>query len=322
MCSLPQDGADAAPSVAMRIDALLATQRPVFSFEFFPPDGDEATTALFRTIGQLRELEPSFVSVTCRQHSRQRTLELATRIRQELGVEPMAHYTCAGASQEELRQVLDGLQRAGIDNVLALRGDPTGGPTGADEMRHASDLAAMIRANYRFCIGAACYPEGHTESESTETDMAHTVRKVRSGASFLITQLFFDNRHYLSFVERARRAGVTVPIIPGIMPITSVRQLSRFQGELFGATVPAQLADELRRRADDRDAVMQLGVAYATLQCAELLASGAPGIHFYTLNRSPATRAILSALRVARPWEVEQRPSTDTIDVGSNVAEA
>jgi methylenetetrahydrofolate reductase (NADPH) len=291
----------------MRVDQLLSTRTPVFSFEFFPPETAEGEARLFQAIAQLRELHPTFVSVTCRNHSRSRTLEVVTRIRNEFGVEPVAHYTCAGATREELHETLRGLRDAGIDNVLALRGDP---PKGSDRFEatpggfsHASDLAAMIRDEYDLCIGGACYPEGHLESASLDGDMADTVRKVNSGVSFLITQMFFDNRHYFDFVARARAAGIGVPIIPGIMPITSLGRLSRADGTLFGARVPDALLAELVRQQDDPEAIAALGTAYATLQSAELLAGGAPGVHFYTLNRVPSTRAILSALLSARPWE-------------------
>ena len=284
----------------MRIDELLRRDGPVFSFEFFPPETPEGEQRLFQAIAQLRELQPSFVSVTCRNHSRSRTLEVVTRIRNEMGVEPMAHYTCAGATREELHDTLRGLRDAGIDNVLALRGDP---PKGSERFEvlpggfaHGSDLSAMIRDEYDFCIGGACYAEGHPESTSLDADLGHTVIKVNSGMSFLITQMFFENRHYFDFVARARDAGITVPIIPGIMPITSLARLSRADGTLFGAHVPEALLAELDRQRDEPEAIVALGTAYATLQCAELLAGGAPGIHFYTLNRSPATRMVLEAL--------------------------
>jgi methylenetetrahydrofolate reductase (NADPH) len=289
----------------MRITELLSGHRPVFSFEFFPPHTDTGTENLFRTISELRELEPGFVSVTCRNHSRAKTLELVTRIRNEVGIEPMAHYTCAGATREELRDMLVGLRDAGIDNVLALRGDP---PQGSERFvatengfRYGCELAAMIRSEYDLCIGGACYPEGHPESPSIESDLDATVIKVDSGVEFLISQMFFDNGAFFDFVTRARAAGIDVPIVPGIMPITALNRLE--DGKLFGAAVPPRLLESLLRRADDAEAIVQLGVAWATLQCNELLAAGVPGIHFYTLNRSPATRAILSALRAARPWE-------------------
>ena len=293
----------------MRIREILATRRPVFSFEFFPPDGEKGTAQLFEAIAELRELHPDFVSVTCRNHSRHRTLELVTRIRTDTGIEPMAHYTCAGARRDELHDVLGGLRDAGVDNVLALRGDltlrdGTPVPIVEDGLCHGSELAGMIRdAGYGFCIGAACYPEGHPESADVDEDMRHTVAKVENGAEFLISQLFFENRHFFAFLARARAAGITVPIIPGIMPITNAGQVPPPGGTFFGSVIPEALRAALERRRDDREAVVQLGVAWATLQCTELLAAGVPGIHFYTLNRVPATRAILSALQAARPWE-------------------
>jgi methylenetetrahydrofolate reductase (NADPH) len=291
----------------MRIDELLSRDGPIFSFEFFPPETPEGEERLFQAIAQLRELHPSFVSVTCRNHSRARTLEVVTRIRNEMGLEPMAHYTCAGATREELQRMLQGLHEAGMSNVLALRGDP---PKGSDRFEvtpggfaHATDLVTMIRDEHDFCIGGSCYPEGHPESASLDEDMRHTVAKVNGGVSFLITQMFFDNRHYFDFVARAREAGITVPIIPGILPITNLARLSREDGTMFSAAVPPRLLSELLKREDDPEAIAALGTAYTTLQCAELLAAGAPGIHFYTLNRVPATRAILSALLASRPWE-------------------
>ena len=289
----------------MRIDAMLAERRPLFSFEFFPPETPEATERLYDTIAHLRELEPAFVSVTCRNHSRERTLELVTHIKERLGIEPMAHYTCAGATVEELHTVLRGLHEAGIDNVLALGGDPPkDAPARVDGgLAHASELAALIRDSYDLCIGGACYPEVHPAATSAEDDLRYALLKVESGASFLITQMFFENRHYFDFVARARRAGIDVPIIPGIMPITTLGRLDRARGTLFDAHLPEALLEALDRRVDDPAAITALGTAYATLQCSELLGGGAPGVHFYTLNRSPATRAILSALLVSRPWE-------------------
>ncbi len=292
----------------MRIDSMLAERRPVFSFEFFPPRTDEGERALFSTVAQLRELEPAFVSVTygAAGSARTRTLEIVLRIRSELDIEPMAHFTCVGASRVELQAVLDAIRDAGIDNVLALRGDPpNGSPTFVPDpggLAHGSELVDLISSSYPFCVGAACYPEKHIESSSLDEDVRYSRLKVDNGAAFLITQLFFENRLYFDFVKKAREAGITVPIIPGIMPITNVDQIQRFSSKI-GASLPPPLLDPLNARKDDPDAVIQLGVAWATLQCAELLASGAPGIHFYTLNRSPATRAILTALRAAKPWE-------------------
>ncbi|MGA7988260.1 MAG: methylenetetrahydrofolate reductase [NAD(P)H] [Candidatus Dormiibacterota bacterium] len=293
----------------MRLDTVLEGRRqPVFSFEFFPPKTDEGVRQLFETISHLRELEPTFVSVTYGAGGsvRTRTVELVERIRRELDIEPVAHLTCLDATVDELREILDGLRSAGIDNVLALRGDP---PDGAGRfvatdggLAHGSDLIEVITAAYPFCVGGACYPEKHPESASTDDDVRSAKLKEDAGASYLITQLFFDNSCYFDFVARARAAGVTVPIIPGIMPVTNVSQIARFTQKI-GATIPEPLMLALRSREADPEAVLQLGVAWATLQCAELLAGGAPGVHFCTMNRSPATRAILSALRAARPWD-------------------
>ena len=292
----------------MRIEEIIATsETPVFSFEFFPPKSDEGERNLRATLEDLRAFDPDFVSVTyCAGGStRNRTVELTHWIKQDLGIEAMAHLTCVGTTREELGEILDGMQREGIENVLALRGDP---PRGETEWRahpgglhYSTQLAAMISAGYPFSVGAACFPEVHPEAPDMAADLQFLRQKVDAGASFLITQLFFDNELYFRFVEEARAVGIEVPILAGIMPITDVGQIKTITG-MCGATIPERLLQALEWRAGDREAALQLGVAYATLQCAELLARGAPGIHFYTLNRSPATRAILSALRLLQPW--------------------
>jgi methylenetetrahydrofolate reductase (NADPH) len=292
----------------MRLDKVLERTHPVFSFEFFPPKSDEGVRSLFETIAHLRELEPTFVSVTygAGGSTRTRTLELVTRIRKETDIEPVAHFTCVGATVDELRVNLDAMRDAGVDNILALRGDP---PAGEERftpveggLSHGHELIKLIHDHYDACIGGACYAEKHIESAHIDDDLRHAKLKQDSGASYLITNLFFDNRAYFELVSRARRIGISVPIIPGIMPVTNVDQIARFTTKI-GATIPAALMAALRSRQEDPDAVLQLGVAWATLQCSQLLAAGAPGVHFYTLNRSSATRAILSALKAARPWE-------------------
>jgi len=292
----------------MRIDAILSGEGPVFSFEFFPPKTPEGERNLYAALGELQALEPSFVSVTygAGGSTREKTIEIVKRIRDEYGLEAMAHFTCVGATVEQLRATLDEMRAAGIDNVLALRGDP---PAGEEEwiktdggLEFSRELVQLISEGYPFAIGAACFPETHIHAESPEADLEHLLAKVEAGVDFLITQLFFDNASYFDFVARARSAGVKVPIIPGIMPITRVGQVERM-AQMCGAAIPAELRRELHARGEDAEAVLDFGVAYATLQCAELLAAGAPGIHFYTLNRSPATRAILSALKLVRPWE-------------------
>jgi methylenetetrahydrofolate reductase (NADPH) len=292
----------------MRIDEILAAGDPTFSFEFFPPKTEAGERNLAEALEGLRGLDPAFVSVTygAGGSTREKTIEIVKRIRDEHGLEAMAHFTCVGATVDELRSTLDEMRAAGIDNVLALRGDP---PRGQEDWRkteggleYSRELVELIAADYPFAIGGACFPETHIHALSPEDDLEHLAEKVAAGVDFLITQLFFDNALYFDFVKRARAAGVGVPIIPGIMPITQVGQVERM-AKLCGASIPAGLSSELHARGEDPVAVLDFGVAYATLQCAELLGAGAPGIHFITLNRSPATRAIVSALKLARPWE-------------------
>ena len=297
----------------MRIDeAYGSAEAPLFSFEFFPPKTEEGERNLFAALAELRALEPAFVSVTygAGGATRDKTIEIVRRVKGDYGLEALAHFTCVNATVAELRETLDEMAAAGVDNVLALRGDPPGGgdvwTKTEDGLEFSSELVELIAADYPFSIGAAAFPETHVHATSAEDDLRHLKRKVDSGARFLITQLFFDNGRYFDFVERARAIGIEVPIVPGIMPITNISQLTRMT-EMCGASIPAQLLSELHAREGDDDAVMDLGVSYATLQCAELLAGGAPGIHFYTLNRSPATRAILSALRLIAPWASLER---------------
>jgi methylenetetrahydrofolate reductase (NADPH) len=289
----------------MRIaDRLRQGGAPCFSFEFFPPKSEEGVAQLFTTLRELQDLAPAFVSVTygAGGSTRQMTVDLVSAIKRETGIEAMAHLTCVGHSRGELAEVLGKLRAAGVDNVLALRGDPPQGQTSfskhADGFGHANELMGFIRENdLPFCLGGACYPEAHLESSNLDDDLAHTRRKVDAGAEFLITQLFFDNAFYFHFVERARKAGITCPIVPGLMPITNFAQIERIT-RMCGATMPMRLRLALEKRKDDPEAVLQLGVAHATLQAADLLANGAPGVHFYTLNRSRASRMIVTALQV------------------------
>ena len=291
----------------MKIRDLFRAGNPVFSFEFFPPQTDEGVSKLERTIGELRDLTPSFVSVTygAGGSTRERTVELVGRIQREIGILAMAHLTCVGHARDEIAAILDRLVAAGVENVLPLRGDPRAGQGGFSPhpqgFAHASELVTFIRERHaeRLCLGGACYPESHVEAPDWATDLAHLGTKVRAGVDFLITQIFFDNRRYFEFVARARAAGITVPILPGIMPITNVAQIERFT-KICGATVPPALRAEFDRCRDNPAATIQLGVAHATAQCVGLLGGGAPGIHFYTLNQSPSTRVILTALRAAR----------------------
>jgi methylenetetrahydrofolate reductase (NADPH) len=295
----------------MRIDEILATgDRPTFSFEFFPPRTPEGEANLYLALAALRPLAPDFISVTygAGGSTRGKTFEIVSRIRDEIGLEAMAHFTCVGATVDELRTALDEMAGLNFENVLALRGDPPQGQTEWTKteggLEYSYELVDLISRDYPFTIGAACFPETHIHATSPEDDLRFLKQKVDAGVGFLITQLFFDNALYYDFVERARTIGIEVPIIPGIMPITSPQQLTRIT-MMCGASIPHHVLREIQERRESKEAVAEFGVAYSTMQCADLLANGAPGIHFYTLNRSPATRAILSTLKLWRPWDAE-----------------
>ncbi len=290
-------------SAVMRIGAKHGRGRPVFSFEFFPPKTDAGANALLATAADLRDvLAPDFISVTCGAggSTRGRTHELVARIQRELGLTSMAHLTCVGVTQAELIREVEGLRAAGIENILALRGDaPAGsGPftPQVGGLAHASDLVSFLKSQFDIEVGGACYPEGHVESTSAERDLDWTVHKVRAGADFLVTQLFLDNADYFAFLNRARDRGIRIPIVPGIMPITNVAQVERFT-KMCGARIPVELLERLRRFQHDPAAVMAIGIEHAIMQCRGLLEGGAPGLHFYTLNKSWATRSILAAVR-------------------------
>jgi methylenetetrahydrofolate reductase (NADPH) len=290
----------------MRISDALATQRPFFSFEFFPPRDDEGSRALFETIAALQPLRPAFVSITygAGGSTRARTVALAKEIQQHIGLTVVAHVTCIGADRSQLRALFDDLARAGIENVLALRGDPAAGTTfepAPGGFAHADELIAMLRRNYGFCVGAACYPEKHPEAGSADEDLLYLKRKADAGADFFVSQLFFDNELFFEFERRARGAGVLAPLLPALMPITNFAQIQRFVA-MCGASIPPKLRVEMEARKGDVKAVEDLGVAFASMQALGLLQAGAPGIHFYTLNRSPATRAIVSSLLAASAW--------------------
>jgi methylenetetrahydrofolate reductase (NADPH) len=293
----------------MRIDDLLTTTRPCFSVEFFPPKSDEGRATLFETVEVLRELGPAYFSVTygAGGATREGTLETTRAIRDEYGVEAMAHLSCVGETTESLREIINRFADAGIDNILALRGDPPRGepdfvqPEGG--LGSSSELAALISESHpEIAIGGACFPEVHPEAANLEADIAFLKTKVDNGATFLITQLFFDNQSYFDFVPAARAAGIDVPIIAGVMPMAGYKQIARIC-DLCDAKIPPDLAAAMEALDGDERAEFELGVAYAAQQCADLLLGGAPGIHFYALNRAPAVRAVLGALRAARPWD-------------------
>jgi len=284
------------------IRELLASGRRSYSFEFFPPKTDEGEATLWRTIRELEPLKPTFVSVTygAGGSTRDRTIRIVQRIAAETNITAVAHLTCVGASRDEVRAVIRDIAAAGIRNVLALRGDPPGGPDAEwvphpDGLQHADELVRLLHEEGDFCVGVAAFPEGHPEAPDLATDVKHLANKVAAGADFAVTQFFFDAADYFRLVEMAGDVGCTVPIIPGIMPVTNVSQIERF-AKLSGAAFPADLAERLHAVEDDPEAVRAIGVEVATDLCRELLDGGAPGLHFYTLNRSTATREIYERL--------------------------
>ncbi len=283
----------------MRVADLYGQNRPIFSFEFFPPRTEKGAEALLRTLRELAKLEPDFISVTCPldQPRRGQTLELVARIKRDLGIETMAHLVTVDYSRDEMRAVLEQLRADGVENVLALRGDlPEGSdPQAPRDFHHGADLARFA-AGFGFCIGGAAHPEMHPDSSDWQGEIRYAREKVEAGCHFLVTQLFFDNADYFAYVERAREAGIQVPIVAGIMPVTSVKGIQRM-AKMNGNRIPDDYLAELQAVQHDDAAVHRLGVAWATEQCVELLQRGVPGIHFYTLNKSPATREILTAVR-------------------------
>jgi methylenetetrahydrofolate reductase (NADPH) len=290
----------------MRVADLYRAGLPVFSFEFFPPKTPAGWRTLYRTIADLAELKPAFVSVTshARGENRSQTVDLTTRIQNELGITAMAHITCTGQTREELAATLLQLARAGIGNVMALRGDapkdqPEWRPTPGG-FRYANELAAFVKAQGEFCVGGACYPETHPDAPSAAADIENLKRKLAAGAEFLITQLFLENAHYFRFVERARAAGITVPIVPGIMPLVSLANLRGALKNAPNCEIPRALEQGLIDAGEDKERGLAVGVEWATRQCSELLARGAPGIHFLTMNHSPATRQVHANLMDAK----------------------
>jgi methylenetetrahydrofolate reductase (NADPH) len=293
----------------MRVDEIIAANRPTFSVEFSPPRTPEGEKNLYESARQLRDLEPDFVSVTygAGGSTRDGTIEITRVLRDEMGYETMAHLSCVGETTEGLAATLDKIAEAGIENVFALRGDPPRGegdfvqPEGG--LGSAAELIGFIdQGPWDLALGGACFPEVHPEAPDLTTDLAYLKQKVDAGASFLTTQLFFDNQVYFDFVAAARAIGIEVPIMAGVIPVGSFAQTKRIC-ELCEASIPQPLEAAFLAAGDDPEREFELGVAYAAQQCSELLIAGAPGIHFYALNRAPATRAVLGALKASKPWE-------------------
>jgi len=284
------------------LGALLAQGGRSFSFELFPPKTDEGERALWQTVRDLERLHPTFVSVTygAGGSTRDRTVRITAEIAAQTSMIPVAHLTCVGASREELRGVIAEYANAGITTILALRGDPPGGPNAAwaphpDGLQHADELVELIKTLGNFTVGVAAFPEGHPSSPDLDTDARVLAAKQDAGAEFAVTQFFFRSRDYADLLERASAHGVTMPIIPGLMPVTNVAQISRF-AELSGAAFPPELAARFEGLKGDDDAVRKLGVEIAVEISNELLDMGAPGLHFYTLNRSTSTLQVYEAL--------------------------
>lgn len=286
----------------MKISDILRQGKFTVSFEFFPPKDDQGFRDLFAAIEALKLLQPSYVSVTygAGGSTRRKTVDLVKRIKHEIGIEAMAHLTCVGAGSDEIAVVLENLHQNGIDNVLPLRGDPPKGQTAFETaeggFRYANELVGFIRRRYDFCLGGACYPETHPEASSPAADLENLKRKVDAGVDFLITQLFFDNADFYRFRDNAVAAGINVPILAGIMPLVSFKQTKRF-AKMCGARIPADLLAKIEPVENNSEAVRSLGVMHAARQCEQLLNEGVAGLHFYTLNRSTATRTIFEHIK-------------------------
>ncbi len=299
----PYPSRSRAPTIA---ELLAYGGRPLYSFEFFPPKDEIQQRQLWRAIRELESLAPDFVSVTygASGSTRERTIRATEAIAQHTTLRAVAHLTCASQSGEQLRRVIGSYAAAGIRHILAIRGDMPGGPRvpwmrHPDGLSNATELVAMVRELGDFCVGVAAFPEPHPEHGDAALDARLLAEKARAGASFAITQLFFTSDDYFRLVDRVRSLGCDIPILPGIMPITSVSQVRRF-AELSGAALPTRVTDRIAAVADDEDQVRKVGIEIATELCEALLDGGSPGLHFFTQNRSRATREIYANLQQIR----------------------
>jgi methylenetetrahydrofolate reductase (NADPH) len=285
----------------MKITDIFKTQKRTFSFEFFPPKDEISAVDFGINVGQLMKLDPSFVSVTygAGGSTHDRTFALVDFLQNKTGLVVMAHYTCVNADKEKVKNDFQYLKKIGINNLMLLRGDlpkdQPGFTFSSDGFKHASDLIRFASNGFDFCKGGACYVDKHPESASFDEDVKHLKDKVDAGADFLITQLFFANENYFRFIEKVRKAGIECRIIPGIIPITSYKQIERFT-KMSGAVIPKELAEKIEKYKDDPAATHKIGVDYSVEQCNELLENDSPGLHFYTLNKSGAAIEIFEML--------------------------
>jgi methylenetetrahydrofolate reductase (NADPH) len=285
----------------MKIRDILSQKKTVFSFEFFPPKTEADVPALFQTLSDLKRFHPDFVSVTwgAGGSTHRQTIDIVGQIKKDHGIEPLAHLTCVGVNRDQIQKILQEIHSKDIENILALRGDPPLGQSSflapENGYSHAVDLVKHIKSFRDFSVGVAGYPEKHPEAKNMAEDIDYLKMKVDAGADFVTTQLFFDNKDYFNFCDSALQKGITIPILPGIMPITNLNQIKKFT-TMCGAKIPDQITSALEKLKDDKEAVVKYGIEYATKQCQELLRNGAHGIHFYTLNRSTSVKNIIQNL--------------------------
>lgn len=291
----------------MKVIEALKKGKPALSFEFFPPKTKEGEEKLFEVIGELKRFSPDFVSVTCGAmgSTHGKTFCWVKQIKEKCGLEPVAHLTCVDMDKDAILKQIAQLESLGIKNILALRGDPPEGQAKfiapENGFHYARELVFLVRNHFpEICIGVAGYPEGHPEFPSLEINIQHLKEKVEKGANYIITQLFFDNRYFFDFLQRCDKAGIRVPIVPGIMPITSLKQMGKIIGKC-GASVPGQLFSQLEEHGSDLEAIKQVGIEQAVLQCQELLDAKVPGVHFFVMNQAGPISQILGQLKPFHP---------------------
>lgn len=285
----------------MKISEIFSQQPKTFSFEFFPPKNVTSTIDLGINVGQLLKLNPSFISITygAGGSTQNTSFDLLDYLQNKIGLTCMAHYTCVGASKEKIDADMKKLEEMNIENLMLLRGDPPKGETkfqyNPNGFNYASDLIAHVAQKQQFCIGAGAYPEGHVEAKSLDEDLKTLKLKVEAGTDFLVTQMFFDNQYYFDFVEKAQAKGIDCRIIPGVIPINNFKQIKKF-AKMTGAHIPEEIVEQMLPYQDNPAKIYQIGLDIAIQQCRDLLEKGAPGIHFYTLNKSRATVEIFEDL--------------------------